>query len=82
MAKGGRADLADHLTMREASFPVLDRRGRHIGAVIRSGAGLFVGWTKKRRVGDFQSPHEAERAVKRADAAKLREEEALRRPPG
>ena len=80
MAKGGRADLADHLTMREASFPVVDLRGRRIGAVIRSFNGLFVGWTKKKRVGDFKTAHEAERAVKRADAAQRREE-ALRGPP-
>jgi hypothetical protein len=69
MAKGRRADLADHLTMREASFPVTDFRGRRIGAVIRTSNGLFVGWTKKQRVGDFKSPHAAKRAVKDADAA-------------
>jgi hypothetical protein len=65
--------------MRDSSFPVTDLRGRRIGAVIRSSHGLFVGWTKKQRVGDFKSPHVAERAVKDADAAKG-EEEALRRP--
>jgi hypothetical protein len=61
--------LSGNLTLSEQSFPVLV--GRTVaGAVIRNSGGLYVGWAIKRRLGEYATAVEAERAVRAAGKKK------------